>query len=406
MTEPESPAPPCWPPSGWGGWLVRLALPSNIHPGQPGFRTRVGFFQGIVSVGINLLLMIIKGVMGLALGSVALLADAMHSLSDIGSSLIIVVGFIWARKPRDHQHPYGHGRVELVTALVIAVLLIVIALEFARYGIGRIVHPQPVHASWWMLLILTATIGLKHGLAVFCRTLARATGSPALTADYWHHVADALSTVLVLLALLTSRWGWINADGWAGLLIAGFIFYTGVQTARAAISPLLGEAPSPADVARIQCAALQVPGVRNTHDLMLHTYGEDRVISLHIEVDAELSALQVHDLSEQVEDQVEQTFGGKVIVHVDPVDRSHPQYRQAADVMQDVVAGHDQLTEFHDLRVDGPAHQLTLSVDVVAAPGTRETDYPSIAERVKQAVTHALPDDARVTVTVETPYHF
>ena len=396
---------PAWPPRGFSGWLIRRALPPNTQPGQPGVRARIGLVQGVVSVAVNLVLMAIKAALGWVLGSVALLADAMHSLSDIGSSVVIVIGFFWARKPRDSQHPYGHGRIELVTALVVAVLLIVIALEFVRVGIGRIIHPQPVHAAWWMLWILAGTIFLKQWVALFCRRLAKATDSTALAADYWHHVADALSTWLVLLALLTARLGWAGADGWAGLVIAGFIFYTGIQTARAAISPLLGEAPSPADVARIQQAALDIPGVRNAHDLMLHTYGEDRVISLHIEVDAGLTALQVHDLSEQVEDRVEQTLGGKAIVHVDPVDRSHPQYERAEDVLQSVVADHDQLTEFHDLRLEGPPHRLTLSVDVVAIAGTREADYPAIAERVKQAIAKALPDDAHVSVTVETPYH-
>ncbi len=402
--QPSTPTP--WPPRGISGWIIRCAVPSTLTPQHEGFRTHVGLLQGIVSMVINLLLLVIKGAIGLWLGSVALIADAMHSLADIGSSLVIVLGFIWARKPRDREHPYGHGRVELITALVVAVLLIVLALEFARVGVARILAPRPLDPSNWVLFTLAGTIFLKQWVAWFCRILAQATSSTALAADYWHHVADVLSSLLVVLALVAARLGWAGADGWAGLLIAVFIFYTAIQTARAAISPLLGEAPSPDEVRRIKAAAHQVRGVRNVHDLMLHTYGEDRVISLHIEVDADQSALQVHDLAEQVEAAVEQQIGGKAIVHVDPVDRTHPHYRAAQDLLETVVADHAQVAEFHDLRVAGSGERLTLSVDVVAAAGTREAAYPDIAARVQAAIKRTLPPGASVEVTVETPYHF
>lgn len=394
-----------WSPPGVTGWIVCRFLPGLGDPVGLDGRTRIGLLQGSVSVGINLLLFAVKLILGLLLGSVALLADAVHSLSDVGSSLVILLGFWWARKPRDPQHPFGHGRVELVTALVMSVLLIVLAVEFARAGVIRIMTPRPYFTPWWIIVTVGGTMLLKHGLSQFARVLARATRSGALEADYWHHVADVLSTGLVLLALLASRAGWAAIDGWAGLGVAIFILYTGIHTARKAISPLLGEAPSPDEVRRIETAAAAVAGVRGVHDLILHRYGEDRLMSLHVEVDAGLSAMAVHDIAERVEHDVERAIGGKAIVHVDPVDRSHPQYRQAEHVLRSVVSDQDTLSEFHDLRVEGPAHKLALSVDVVAVLGTEEAAYPDIEARVCEAIRHAMGDIATVQVTVETGYH-
>ncbi len=395
-----------WLPAGLTGRICRLFLPANItDPTDGDARTRIGVLQGAVSVCVNFLLFVVKGVLGLLIGSVALLADAIHSLSDVGSSAVILLGFWWARKPRDSKHPFGHGRVELVTALVMSVLLIVLALEFARVGTMRIIHPQPYTASWWLIIIVAGTMGLKHWLSLFAHRLAQATRSTALEADYWHHVADVLSTGIVLLALITSRYGWVSVDGWAGLGVALLILYTGVRTMREAISHLLGEAPSAEEVKQIETAARAVSGVRNIHDLILHRYGENHLISLHIEVDAELSALAVHDISEQVEQSIEESFGGKAIVHVDPVDRSHPQYEEAEQMMQHVVSKHDSLSEFHDLRLQGPEHKLTLSVDVVTTMGTKEDVYPAIEKGVCDAIRKAMNGVETIHVTVETGYH-
>jgi cation diffusion facilitator family transporter len=394
-----------WPPRGLTGWLVRVGLSSVADPRSAAGRSRVGVFQGVVSVVVNLLLFLVKGVLGFWIGSVALVADAAHSLSDVGSSLIVIFGFVWARKPRDSQHPFGHGRVEFVTALVMAMVLILIAFEFARAGIQRIGVPQPVTAPLWMVGAVLGTLVVKQWVSIFARTLAQATGSQALQADYWHHVADVLSTALVVVALVAARLGWAGADGWAGLAVAGFIFYTGWQTARAAISPLLGEAPAPEEVERVERAARSVASVRGVHDLIMHKYGEDRLMSLHIEVDAGMTAMAVHDVAEQVERQIEEAVGGKAIVHVDPVDRSHPQYDVAEGIMAGVVQEDRDLSEFHDLRVEGPAHRLSVTVDVVAVVGTEESCYPAIERRVRAEIERALAGLAAVEVTVETGYH-
>ncbi len=396
---------PAWPPRGVTGCFVRGCVTPDSDPKGAPARARLGILQGVVSIVVNLVLFLVKGLLGLMLGSVALMADAVHSLSDIGTSLVVIFGFVWARKPRDSKHPFGHGRVEFVSALVIAVLLIVAAIEFAQFGISRIMNPAPYTAPWWAIIVVVLTMVMKQWLTVFAQALARLTGSQALKADYWHHLSDVMSTGLVLIALLASRIGWAGVDGWAGLGVSLFILYTGVQTARDAISPLLGEAPGAAEIRQIEKAARSVPGVRGVHDIILHKYGDDHLVSFHIEVDAGKTAMEVHDISERVEAETEKLCGGKAIVHVDPVDRSHPDYERAEQMMQELVSRQDHITEFHDLRVDGAGNKLRLSVDVVAVVGTKETSYPGIERRVREAILNAMTDVQSVDVTVETAYH-
>ena len=400
-----TPKTPQWPPRGLTGWLVCRWTRVDLDPAQSDQRARIGLLQGVISIIVNTLLFLIKGLLGLLLGSMALLADAVHSLADSGSSLVVVVGSIWARKPRDSKHPFGHGRVELITALVIAILLIVMAFEFFRIGVIRLFQPEHYDAPIWVIVAVALTMLVKQWVTVCSQTLAAATQSPALRADYWHHFADVLSTALVLIALIASRFDGPNLDAWASIGVAGFILYTGVRTARDAISPLLGEAPDPAEVGRIERAARGVGGVQGVHDLILHRYGDFRLMSLHIEVDAGLTALVVHDIAEKVEDEVERVMGGKAIVHVDPVDRSHPQYEQAEGIMEGVVADQENIAEFHDLRLQGGVGHLHLSVDVVAIVGTQESAYPEIESHVRSAIRAAMPGVRDLQIRVETGYH-
>jgi len=390
--------------AGVTGWLVRQALHWSPNHGTASSHHQLGLLQGWVSIAVNLFLFAAKGVLGLFTASLALLADAAHSFSDIGSSLIVVLGFYWARKPRDSKHPFGHGRIELVAALILSILLMVLAIEFARAGWARIQQPSLVYAPWWAIAAVAGTMLVKQWLSVFSLHLARATGSPAITADFWHHVSDVLSTGVVLIALVAARFGWSGVDGWAGLGVALFIFGTGIATAKSAISPLLGEAPSPEEVRAVEKAAMGVPGIQGVHDVIMHKYGEERLISFHIEVDAARSAMDVHDLSELVEDEVERVCGGKVIVHVDPVDRSHPDYGRTEQTMRDAVRQDQQLTEFHDLRVEGPSNRLHVSVDVVACMGTREQDFPDVEQRIRKAMREAMGAIATMDVRVESAY--
>ncbi|MBU4459491.1 MAG: cation diffusion facilitator family transporter [Verrucomicrobia bacterium] len=393
---------PAWPPRGLTGLLVRRIVPAGVDPAATDSRQRLGEFEGYLSTGISLVLSATKAFLGIFSGSVSLIADAANNAADIASSLVIALGCRFSRKPGDRKHPFGHGRLETVAMLVLAILLIGVSLEVASSGIRRLLHPEPCAAPPWLLAVLGGTVIVKAWMALFAWTIARASRSQVLDADAWNHIFDIASTGLVLLALFGTRIGWLSVDGWAALGVSGFIAWTGIRYTRAALNTLIGEAPTAADLARIRGLAAGVPGVRGVHDVIVHAYGDVRLISLHIEVDANLTVTAAHAMAEQAELRVAQVTGAKVIAHADPIDRSHPAYGEAEAFLQRMVDAHGHVSGFHDLRLTGPAGGYDLAVDVVLQPEVRSEDFRDEFDRLRDRLRAGLPAMRRIDIGIET----
>ena len=189
------------------------------------YRTKIGVFQGWISVLVNSILFILKLVIGVMVGAVSVIADAVHTLSDVVSSIVVIWGFKQAEKPADVEHPYGHGRAEYIATLIIAILLCVAGIEFIEASIDRIQNPEQVVAEWWMILILMVTIILKEITARYAEFLSSKIASGTLHADAWHHRIDAISSILVVAAMIAGKYGYPVVDGWAGLGVALFLIY-------------------------------------------------------------------------------------------------------------------------------------------------------------------------------------
>ncbi|MCF7864471.1 MAG: cation diffusion facilitator family transporter, partial [Kiritimatiellales bacterium] len=329
----------------------------------------------------SVVLCAIKGWLGLVSGSISMLADATNNLTDIGSSLVIALGFQWSRKPRDEEHPFGHGRIEAVATLVLSIALLVVGFEVARSGIGRLIHPKPVDAPGWMLVVVGVTVVLKFWLAVFARRLAKISKSHVLEADAWNHTFDVACTLLVVVALIGARMGLPSLDGWTAIGVSLFILFTGFKYAREAIDILLGTKPDANEVGTIHKIVEAVDGVMGVHEIMVHHYGDVRMVSFHIEVDAKLTVIAAHHLAEMAEEAVEIHLQWRAVAHVDPVDRSHPMFDELHAALCAHVHGDAELIDFHDLRASGGTAPYHVSFDLVTGMGTRHHDYPAIYER-------------------------
>ncbi len=383
---------------------MRRVVSASADPREPETRARLGELEGYVSMVISILLTAAKFVTGLLSGSISLLADAINNLADIGSSLIIALGFRWSRSPRDRGHPFGHGRIEQVATLLLAICLLAVAWKVASAGVGRLMDPKPFTASPWILAIVFATLAIKIWLAAFARSLARATGSSTLQADAWNHTYDIACTSLVVLALLSERMGWDAVDGWAGVAVSLFIAYTGIAFGWRAINTLIGEAPGIDDLRHIRDLATSVPGVFSVHEIILHSYGDTSVISLHAEVDARLSALEAHDLAERVEKAIADEWNAKVIVHADPVDRAHPGYAAAAAAIADWVQGHPEIVGFHDLRLSGDPESLECAVDLVVRQERLFAEFDAMLLKEACHMGRRLPDVRRFDLGIESEF--
>jgi len=279
-----------------------------------------GYFEGIISIVVNILLFVFKFAVGLVLNSISLIADSLHSLSDVATSAIIVFGFGVSSKPPDIQHPFGHGRVERIVAIVIACLLIVVGIEFFRSGFTRFKNPVSIKANVIIIILLGVSVFAKEFLYWLSLNLGKRIDSAALKADAWHHRTDSIATLLVLFGFVSFRFGWYSLDGILGMVVAGIIVYTGVMIIRESGSALIGEAPSTALVDKIKTTAGDLDGVDDVHHIHVHDYGGQLEVTIHVRIDGDTHLEDAHDKASEVEQAIRKCIPGtEVTVHLEPV---------------------------------------------------------------------------------------
>ena len=315
------------------------------------YRNRIGKFQGWISVAINSILFLIKLIIGMLTGSVSVLADAIHTFSDVLSSGVVIWGFHESEKPADKEHPYGHGRAEYIATLIIAVLLCVVGIEFIETAIYRIMNPDSINPAWWMIGVIGGTIFIKEFIARYAEFLSAKIASGTLHADAWHHRIDALSSMMVILAMIAGKYGYHHVDGWAGLGVALFIIWTGIQISKSAIDDLIGKPPTHEEVEEIRLIVQKIVGVLGVHDISVHRYGRDSFISIHIEINAVESQGRAHDIAEEVEMVLSKSFQVEPTVHIDPVQPDNPLVQKVESFLENTWGKDDRVENWHDLRV-------------------------------------------------------
>jgi len=278
-----------------------------------------GYFEGIFSVAVNTLLFIFKFVFGVLLNSISLIADSLHSLSDIVTSAIVIFGFKISSKPPDAEHPFGHGRVERIVTIVIACLLIVVGFEFFKSGFGRFRNPIPIKADAFVITMLCVSIFMKEFLYRLSLNLGRKIDSAALKADAWHHRTDAVSTVLVLFGFVSFRFGLYSLDGILGIGVACMIVYTGIVIIKESGSVLIGEAPSSSLVNRIKETAANLDGINDVHHIHVHDYGSQLEVTVHVRVKGDTHVEDAHNKASEVERAIKECVpSAEVTVHLEP----------------------------------------------------------------------------------------
>lgn len=300
-------------------FLLKRLIPNYENVRDVDVRASYGYLEGILGVVIEVILFTSKLLVGYLIGSIALIAEAIHSLSDIFASGIVIVGFRVAKQPPDPEHPYGHGRFESIATLVTATILVILAFEIARESISRLLSPIPVAVNIYAIGVLILTILLKEFIARVAIDLGRRIEAGILVADSANQRVDSLSAIVVLVSLVGVAIGFNRLDAIAGLAVVGFILYTAYGIARDASSFLLGRAPSEDTIDLIRYIARSVQGVKGAHAIFVHDYGARKVITLHILVDKNLSVEEGHAIADAVERKISETITGATAdVHVGP----------------------------------------------------------------------------------------
>ncbi len=336
-------------------FLVRTFVPRQEEVTEPAVRACYGALEAWVSIVINTGMAAAKFALGLWINSIALIADAGHTLSDTLTSVVVLIGFKTAQKPSDPRHPHGHGRMESVATLIIATLLVAVGLEFLVQSIKRFFYPQQVTGNWIVVAALMASAVLKEWMARFSEELGRRIRSGALKADAWHHRSDAVASALVAVAILAALYGLHWLDGVFGIGVSLLILYCGADLARSSASYLIGESPDAATLREVEEAALSVPGVVAAHGIEVHDYGQHKDVSLHIEVHGDETAGRAHATADAVEAAVNRRLGAICVVHVDPradAPGIAPEPEVLATV-EAIVRGEPRVADVHAVSVSG-----------------------------------------------------
>ena len=367
-------------------FLIRRFVPDWQQVQRTDVRERYGTLAAVVGILSNIFLCIIKGLIGLFSGSIAVTADAVNNLSDAGSSVITLLAFKIAGKPADEEHPYGHARMEYISGMAVSFIIILLGLELMGSSFEKILHPEEVGVSALTYLVLIVSIAVKLWQGMFNRSLGKRISSEALQAIAADSLNDVFSTGAVLLSTLVYQFTAIPIDGWVGMLVAIFITVSGVKLIMETGSPLLGQAPDPQMVRELEEKITAYDGVIGIHDLQVHNYGPGRVFAtVHAEVPANRDILVSHDIIDNIEREVGHEMNLNLVIHMDPVVTDDERLNQLHAQVQQIVAGIDSNLSMHDFRaVFGPTH-TNLVFDVVVPPGFSLSDS-ELSRRIEQQV--------------------
>ena len=338
--------------------LLRLFVPNWRDGSGSEVRGRIGKLSGAVGIGSNLLLALLKLIVGTMAGAVSITADAMNNLSDATSSVVTFMGFRLAEKPADDEHPYGHARFEYLSGLAVAAIIVVIGFELAKTSFEKILNPAPVEISPVLVGVLVGSIAVKLWLFLFNRRLGRHIGSDTLIATATDSRNDCVATGAVLIAALVEWLTDWRVDGFMGFGVALFILYSGITLGRDTISPLLGETASPEMRALIIGVVTTDPRVLGYHDLMVHDYGPgQRFASLHVEMDQKEDPLECHELIDDLERTCLEKHNIHLVIHYDPVVTGDPEMDRIRGRVEKLLGEMDERITIHDFRmVSGKGH--------------------------------------------------
>ena len=384
-------------------WLVQRCIRRPEDGSDPAVRQAYGLLSGGVGIVLNLLLSAGKFVAGVLTGSIAVTADAFNNLSDAGSSVVTLVGFRMAAKRADDDHPFGHGRIEYLSGLAVAVAILVVGLERAKSSLEKVLHPVEAAFSWLAVGILCASILVKLWMFFFNRNLSRRIGSAAMMATATDSLSDAAATSAVLLGTLVGHFADLYIDGWVGVLVAVFILRAGWGAAKDTLDPLLGQSPDPELVRGIQETVLGRPEIVGMHDLVVHDYGPGRCMaSLHAEVPMDADILVIHDVIDNLERELRRKLGVEVVIHMDPIAVGDPRTDALKAQVTELVRRIDPDMTIHDFRMTAGPEHTNLIFDV-AVPYHCRLEDEQVQEAIGAAV-KALPGNYYTVVSVDHVY--
>ena len=371
-------------------FMASLFIKDSKNYKEPSVRQAYGVLSGAVGIGLNILLFFGKWLAGTISGSIAITADAFNNLSDAGSSIITLIGFRLSGQEPDPEHPFGHGRMEYISGLLVSVAILVMGFELIGSSIGKLRSPEPIESSALVFGILIASILVKLYMFFYNHSLSKKIESAAMKATSVDSLSDTVATTLVLIATLISKYTGLLLDGWFGILVGLFILYTGGSTLKETIDLLLGQPPKQEFIDEVKEIVLGHSMVHGVHDLIVHDYGPGRVmISLHAEVDVNGDIQDIHEQIDHIEHELQEKLHCSATIHMDPIVTDDKEVLVMKAKVEEMVHFLDESFSMHDFRMVKGSTRTNLIFDVEVPRKTSYTDN-EIVNVLKERI-HELP---------------
>lgn len=366
--------------------LIKLFVKDSKNTSDPAVRKRYGYLGAFTGIVLNILLFLGKLIAGILSGGISVIADAFNNLSDAGSSIMTFVGFKMAGMPADSEHPYGHGRMEYVSGIIISFIIMMMGFELGKSSVEKIFSPEKSKFSILAVSVLGASLLVKLWMALFNTKLGRKIDSATMKAAAADSLSDCISTSVVIICMFIQLFSGFELDSYAGIIVALFILYTGFNTFKESLTPLLGTKPKKELVEEIENTVMNYDGIVGVHDLMVHDYGVGRmVISLHAEISSKTDIMLAHELIDLIEDDLREKYRCSVTIHMDPVVVDDKKADEVKKVVLDIIKNIDSSLTIHDFRITDGVSRINVIFDLVTPFGFRYKDG-ELALMIKNAI--------------------
>lgn len=369
-------------------------------------RGSYGLLGGIIGIIVNVLLFAIKFSVGIIASSIAVTADAFNNLSDAASSVITIIGFKMADKPADAEHPFGHGRMEYVSAMIVAFMVMIVGFQFIKSSFERITNPVAVKFEMIPFILLFVSIFLKFWLSRFNKFVGNKINSSALKAASVDALGDVFTSTCVVVSFLISKFTSFPIDGYIGIVVALFIVYSGFSLVKETLNPLLGEAPDPELVEQIRSMVLSYDYITGVHDLIVHNYGPGRCMaSIHAEIPSDINIMKIHEIIDDAEREISKKLRLYLVIHMDPICIMTDEVKHTYDEVSKIIQYNPLIKSMHDFRVVGNGDCKNLIFDIVVNPESlhKIMTADKLTQQINSAVKSIHPN-YNCVITVDNDY--
>ena len=373
--------------------LIKIFIKDKDNIRDKQVRQKYGYLGGFVGIVCNIILFGVKVLIGLLTNSIAITADAVNNLSDAASSVITLVGFKITNKPADREHPFGHARIEYISAMIVSFMVILVGFEFLKSSFNRIRNPEVLKFDVISFLVLIISIGVKVWLSRFYKKIGRTIGSKTMEASAMDSLSDVITTSVVAFSLLSSLWITFPIDGYIGLLVSAFIIYSGISLTKETLNPLMGEAPEPEFITEITERAMRYEGIIGIHDMIVHNYGPGRcVVSLHAEIPAKMDIMEAHDIIDMAEQEISEELDIHIVIHMDPINTDDAVVQKTQEQVIKVINEMHEDLSIHDFRIVGGEGHMNLIFDLVVPYEYDEKKASKLSKEVAQEIKMKYPN--------------